>query len=236
MAIDLSILEDLDSEFGTTSTISARSGPPPISDNLFKWSTKRLHNLFDLNAWEDTQLYGVLNTLGLLGTTETIAGGAIVRHLMKTDIFKGDIDIFPRTSGIAGDLIRNFKDEGYDLKKTKHSTTFELKVGFKKMNVQIVDSNVGTKNDIIAKFDFEHVRFAYVYNHFYSTVGAPVSIAQKRLHLRYVKDPTYSIIRALKYKRMGFDADDAIEKLAGMIKNDYSGAADEYTATNILDY
>lgn len=190
--------------------------------------TETLNRLFGIK-WEESQLYRVLNELDLLDERRVlVAGGCIVRHLMKTEIFKGDIDLFPKTEAGRDSILKEFADKGFKIKKTKFSHEFEFKIGMRKSKVQIINQPA-SNTDTLAKFDFEHVRVGIHKGNFYTTIGAPTAIAQKELHLRYVKDPKYSLIRALKYQRMGFSADKAIHKLVAMI-------SDNITDTNAADY
>jgi hypothetical protein len=194
--------------------VGAVENPP---DCLYRWNKAALHSLFGLEEWENTQLYGVLDQLGLLNCDHTIAGGSLVRHLMKTDIFRGDIDIYPKDGGEADKLKRVFQDKGYKVEKSLFSYWFEHKTGAKKIKVQIMHKTANTMAGALGLFDFEHVRVAYRLGSFHSTLGATTAIAQKQLHLRHITEPNYTLLRALKYKRLGFDADKAITQLAIMI-------------------
>jgi hypothetical protein len=230
------------SELAELEPVSATVPFEPESDShnlIFKWNTKALHDLFGLEDWENSQLYGVLHQLNLLESENcTIAGGCIVRHLMKTDIFKGDIDIYPDTKKLAENYKDRFAAEGYTVKKTKFSYSFELQQGARKIKVQIMHDKAASMSEALNSFDFEHVRFAYRRKTFCSTLGAPVAIAQRKLHLRYVTQPDYSLIRALKYKKLGFDADKAITQLAVMInRGDKCVHAAEWEAKSpIVEY
>lgn len=212
---------------------------PANPDRLTKWSNKSLHSLFGLGDWESTQLYQILEVLEFNELKHCyLAGGSLVRHLMGTEIAKGDIDLYFTTKDKALAAVKFYEDKRYKLTKHKYSYQFEIKIGIRNIKVQIIAENTGSVGEVLSKFDFEHVRLAYYQGSFISTMGATTSIAQKKLHLRYVKEPNYTLLRALKYKKMGFDADQAINTLAVMINKEASNVnAAEWEETNpIMEY
>lgn len=226
--MELSPISTSDEPLSTTST---------KEDYIYKWNTEILHQTFGIGKWEDSQLYLVFKELGLLNSKNTISGGCIVRHLMNTEIFKGDIDIWPVSIGFKEDLISSYTGMGYKLEDGKFSKSFDFKMGIRKTRVQLVVTNCGSMNHVLNKFDYEHVKFAFRGGEFYSTLAAPASLAARKLQLRYVKDPVYSLIRALKYKRLGFDADEAISKLTFMIKQDQKEVdATGLTGLKLVEY
>jgi hypothetical protein len=85
------------------------------------------------------------------------------------------------------------------------------------MKVQVMHDKADFMPAVLRGFDFEHVRVAFNNKTFCSTMGATTAIAQKKLHLRHIVEPNYTLLRALKYKGLGFDADKAIHQLAVMI-------------------
>jgi hypothetical protein len=210
------------------SGLEPKSSPKLEDNSTYGLGPKTLNELFDI-TWEESQLYSILKHLNLLSTTQAmIAGGSLVRHLMKTEILRGDIDIFPFKDSAREALLTHFDGEGYKIEKTKFSHSFEFKMGARKGKVQIIHEP-RAKHAVFPKFDFEHVRVGYSNGKFFSTICSPTAIAQKKLHLRYVRDPKYSLIRALKYQKMGFDADAAMGTLIHMIA---SGTTD----INACDY
>jgi hypothetical protein len=102
--------------------------PAQDSYNLiFKWNTKALHDLFGLEQWENTQLYGVLAELDLLSSScTTIAGGSLVRHLLKTDIFKGDLDIWPEKGSCWEGCTLFSRNKDMSQQKANTHTTLSL--------------------------------------------------------------------------------------------------------------
>lgn len=211
---------------------------PATPDKVTEWNVKSLHNLFGLEEWSNTQLYSILKELDLLNTPHTIAGGCLVRHLMKTEICKGDIDVYPLNEKAADALKREYEAKGYKVQKSKYSYWFEHKIGARKIKVQIMHKNAAPMLSVLSSFDFEHCRVAYRQGRFYSTMGATTAIAQRKLHLRHITQPDYSLLRALKYKSLGFNADKAITQLAIMINRDEKGVnACEWEEKNpIVEY
>lgn len=217
----------------------ATSFVPGTPNKITQWDTKSLHSLFGLENWENTQLYGILKELNFEDLEGCyLAGGSLVRHLMKTEITKGDIDLYFTTKANAELAVKYYRDEGHKLTKHKFSYQFEKKIGMRTIKVQIIAENTGAIREVLGKFDFEHVRVALTKDGFISTMGATTAIAQKKLHLRYVREPNYSLLRALKYKKLGYDADHAINTLAVMINKDVSdvNAADWENANPIVEY
>jgi hypothetical protein len=214
--------------------------------NSLVWTPKKLCSLFDVD-WDTTQLKAILTDLDIPSEC-TISGGAIVRTLLKEDIFKGDIDIFAHTKrGLEQAIDQYGKDKSWT--KAKHAWNFDYNMGVRKTKVQVITkeepSIVGTT---LHKFDFEHCKFALLGTNingsmkrsipdkeptFVSTMSSPTILAQKTLRLGLIRDPNYSLGRAIKYKRMGFDADKAIEQLVGMSMKgmkDIQCCADDYSS------
>jgi hypothetical protein len=195
------------------------------------WSPKAIGSLFDFK-WEDTQLHAVIKDLDIPSAC-SVSGGAVVRTLMKQDIFKGDIDIFAHTpDGLTRAIEKYSKVATWQT--GKHAFNFVYKMGVRETKVQIItiDKPQVVKNTF-STFDFEHCKMGILIgkNHlsgtsfsgkpkeedaFVSTLSSPIVLAQRKLRLGMVRDPAYSLGRAIKYKRLGFDADEAIEQLAAM--------------------
>lgn len=215
----------------------ADAGTVTSTNHIYTWDTANIDSLFE-TKWEESQLYGVLSDLGLLESSTLIAGGSLVRHFMKGDIYKGDIDLFPASENHLKYVLKHFEDKGYKLEKRKFSYQFEYTKGARKLKVQVVHHTPQPTNETLQHFDFEHCRIGFHNGKFKSTMGATTALAQRKLHLRYVKEPNYSLLRALKYKRLGFDADKAINQLAVMINRDVKGVnAADYENTNpIVEY
>lgn len=182
------------------------------------WEPKYFANLFEFD-WEHSQLLLVINELGIKDLECSISGGTLVRTAMKTDIFKGDIDIFPHSKKGLEDLIAKFKGER-SWRKNKHAWEFDFSMGVRKTKVQVITRDTTPKNleETLQSFDFEHCKIGYfpLQNTIMTGMGAPVMLSQKKLRLGYVREPQYSLGRAIKYKKMGFDADDAMEQLVAM--------------------
>lgn len=213
-------------EFGEVEALYSSSS---IMDErvIVSWKTEYLDCMFG-TKFEESQLCSVLNTLNLIelpfeleafGPKIYVAGGCIVRHLMGANVLKGDIDIFSRDEATIKALVNYYKSKGYVINKGKFSYTFEFKVGAVKAKCQIVFHKPKTLPETLEHFDFEHCRIAYRNGQFITTLGAPVALSQRKLHLGFIRDPSHTLIRALKYKQLGFDADDAITKLASMISH-----------------
>lgn len=191
-------------------------------DKIIKWDPYSLNKLFDID-WESSQLYSVITDLEkLLGKPDTpsgrgysIAGGTIVRHLLKTDIFKGDIDIFPTNGDALLHLVKSTQDRR-GFVKGKYAHNFPYKLGMRETKVQIIFHKPCGVSSRLENFDFAHCRFSYNFatEDFYASRSAPVHIALRTTSLGNVKEPGYSLIRALKYKKLGFDMDHIIEDLA----------------------
>jgi hypothetical protein len=197
--------------------------------NSLVWSAKQLCSLFDVD-WESTQLCALLPKIDLPDAC-SISGGAIVRTLLKEDLFKGDIDIFAHTeTGLRKALDQYSKNK--DWTPTKHAYTCEFADGVRKTKLQVITKD---KPDIVGNtlstFDFEHCKFALLTSpsgfdkfkkrpdhapSFVTTMCSHMFLATKQLRLGLVRQPEYSLGRAIKYKRMGFDADKAIEQLVAM--------------------
>lgn len=189
---------------------------------LIHWNNKDINDFFGID-WETSQLNAIIHDLGLMeaGTKGaesvawSLAGGSLVRHFLKTDIFKGDIDLFPSTQRGLLYLHNKFKDrKGFE--KNKFAYNFPYKLGMRETKVQIVFHNPQKLENRFAGFDFEHCKVAFNWINFTSSKKSLLSIATKRTQLGHVQNPAYSLTRALKYKKMGFEMDDIIEKLAYM--------------------
>jgi hypothetical protein len=204
------------SKIAASSIPSTKISLGGIPDSIFSSKPSKLQRLFGID-WANSQLKAVADDLDLTMIPCSIAGGALVRHLMGTDIFKGDFDIFPHTDDAKLLLIDRFKvREGWH--KGKFAYSFDYKLGARKTKVQIIerDEKAESLAHTLGKFDFEHCKIAYSpqMDSFWSSGDALTTLAQRKVHLSYVRDPLYSLGRALKYKRMGFDADAALEQLA----------------------
>jgi hypothetical protein len=142
----------------------------------------------------------------------------MVRTLLKEDIFKGDIDIFAHTEKALEKLITMFgKQKTWE--KSKYAYSFEYVTGVRKTKVQIITKQEPTSaNEIFDSFDLEHCKLGYnpCSASCYSSLAANVTLAQRKIRLSLVDDPTYTMMRVIKYKRMGFEADKALEQLAAM--------------------
>ena len=182
------------------------------------WTPSKLATLFDVD-WNSTQLKKAAVNLGL-GTFEvSISGGAVVRTLMGTDIFKGDIDIFPHTFDALERLTKHFAE--YDIKESKHAMSFDYVDGVRKTKVQIITkyNPVLGIEQTLNSFDLEHCKFAYYPKGdiLVTSNASPICLAQRQIRLANVTSPHYTMGRVIKYKRLGFEADKAIELLTGMI-------------------
>lgn len=202
------------------------------------WSMEEIDDVFGVK-WDGSQLESALIDLGLIAKPGEksdrdhlsrrhilVAGGCIVRHLMGTDIFKGDIDIFPANEQQLEKLIAAYADSP-NFEKKEYAYTFDYEAGVRKTKVQIIHFEPQSVGNVFARFDFDHCRFGLIGGDLYTTKTAPISLVKRELKLRYVRKPEHSILRAIKYKALGFNADDALKKLAIMAfegKNDVSAA------------
>lgn len=186
---------------------------------MANWNPSELCSLFDVD-FEGSQLKQVITDLDLVGVDVGICGGAIVRTLLKQDIFKGDIDLFPYTDEAMNVLMRRFSKER-SFTESKYASNFEYKSGVRKTKVQIITKSKPTNIITTFKsFDLEHCKIAYCFwtDRLHSTASSPILLAQKKIMLANVDDPTHTMMRVIKYKRLGFDGDKALEQLAAMIR------------------
>lgn len=147
-----------------------------------------------------------------------IAGGALVRFLSGEEVFKGDIDIWPYSDNCVKQVEGLLKKEGVNIHKSEFALNFELREGVRKTNAQIITKKPDSIPRMIEDFDFFHCQFAYTFGHQIVTNPAAIySLATKKLRLSNVTNVPYTLGRALRYKARGFDADEAIDLLAGMI-------------------
>jgi hypothetical protein len=188
--------------------------------SLVIWKPEALFNLFNQN-WESSQLKAVVEALNILDVNAIIAGGTIVRSLLGMDIFKGDIDIFPVYEDGLNELIARYKDDK-TWEKSPHAYNVQFAMGMKKTKLQIITRDKpATTEKTLHCFDLEHCKLAVGHSSikgisFGCTIASLVCLAKKELRLGLVRDPNYSMGRAIKYKRLGFEADKAIEQLAAM--------------------
>jgi len=186
--------------------------------SLLYWSPKQLCSLFGVD-WDNTQLCSLLPELEVPKGC-SISGGAIVRTLLGQDMFKGDVDIFAHKEDALRDAITKYSTDK-TWTKSKYAYNFELTSGVRKTKVQVITrDNPSIVNETLKNFDFEHCKFS-LYSRsseitIVSTRSAPTILAMKQLRLGLVRDPNYTLGRAIKYKRLGFDADKVIEQLVAM--------------------
>lgn len=185
---------------------------------LNRWKPSELCAAFDVD-WEGSQLKAIVKDLALEDVEAVgIAGGSLVRTLLKDDVFKGDIDIFASNDEALDKLIAVFK-KNKSWEKTKFSYTFEYQFGVRKTKVQIITKDAPRSALItLNRFDFEHCKFLLAPGNklIYCSQTAPIALAKRQIRLGYISDPIYSLARVMKYKRLGFDADKAIEQLTVM--------------------
>jgi hypothetical protein len=188
--------------------------------SVINWKPEGLFNLFGVD-WESSQLKAIADSISLKNLNNSyIAGGAVVRSLMGTDPFKGDIDIFCSTAHALETCIDKYS-ANKDWSRTEHAYNTTFTLGMKKTKLQIITRDKPNFiQETIHRFDFEHCKFALFEGpkgySIVSTMASPVCLANRELRLGLVRDPNYSLGRAIKYKRMGFNADKAIETLAAM--------------------
>jgi hypothetical protein len=197
------------------------------------WSPKAICSLFDVD-WESTQLFTLMKELDI-PLACSVSGGAVVRTLLKQNVLKGDIDIFAHTEQALERAIEQYSKEP-SWKKAKHAYNFEFGKGVYKAKVQVITKDKPSiVGDTFKNFDFEHCKIGILSGKepvaaskcafkakkneehgFVTTMASPICLAKKELRLGLVRDPNYSMGRAIKYKRLGFDADKTIEQLAAM--------------------
>lgn len=193
--------------------------------------------MFDID-WETSQLNTILSQLKIEEVKSDafiIAGGALVRHLMKTNILEGDLDFFPcHEVGIKA-LKEHFEGLDFKLEKTKFSETYTGKIGARPVKVQIIRQSK-TPIQTLKEFDFINSKLGYQSGSLRFHQATLVSLAQKKLKLGFIKDPSYSLKRAVKYKKIGFDTDEAMMKLAFMAAAGSKNVeADDFTEMKV-DY
>lgn len=171
-------------------------------------------------SYTDSQLKAILDDLPFpkdLGVS--IAGGALVRHLTKEDVFKGDIDIWASLSSGFEQIKSNFKKHS-SFQETKFAYSIEYKLGLRKTTLQLVKNPIAAMPNVIDCFDFHHCKFAIAHSKkpfVISTPEAIAALAARKVKCSNITDAAYSLGRALRYKKRGFDADHAIDVLGGMI-------------------
>lgn len=187
---------------------------------MLYWQKDSLSTLFDFD-FASSQIVKIATDLDIGSFAASISGGAIVRTFLKDDVFKGDIDIFPHTEEGLEDLVHCFKNQKTWI-KSPHAYNFEYVAGVRKTKVQIIirDKPVALE-ETLNKFDLEHCKFGMVCSkgedfNIFTSYGAPVTLAQKKIRLAFIREPNYTMGRVIKYKRMGFEADKALEQLAAM--------------------
>jgi hypothetical protein len=213
-----------------TATFTSTSGPDfslmhERHDNCIRADMQEVSSDFG-NPFDESQLYSVLHSMGLINIGDKfeacVAGGAIVRHLMKTDVLRGDIDVFPE-SNKGLNLLKKHFEKDHELTPTKYSLTFIHKMGMKKIKVQLITQELMPPTYRLGKFDMEHCKVAYTgrtknkREDFMSLGMALPMLAARKIKLAHVKNMPYTMKRVMKYKAIGFDADEALNLLVDNI-------------------
>jgi hypothetical protein len=197
----------------------------------------QLAKLFDID-WAKTQIVGIAEQLALKDFDAMIAGGAIVRTLLGLDINKADVDIYAQST-TALSLMKKFYAGKYGIEETKFACNFVIKQGIRKTKVQIITKEAPSPAKVtISKFDFMHCMFAFTPKGdlITTTDEAVIALARKKIILNNVVDPNRSICRAIKYKELGFDADEALVKLAACnILKENSLLVDGVLSTDVVE-
>jgi hypothetical protein len=169
--------------------------------------------------WETSQIKAIAADLDLKTLRLSIAGGSMVRQLMGTDVFKGDIDLWAHTDQDLDTAMKHFSKQK-TWEKTPYSYQFEYNMGVRKTKVQIItrDKPTGIAGQV-EKFDFRHCMIGFMaeFGVIHAANYALIDLALKQVNLSFIRDPAYSLCRAIKYKKLGFNADNAIIQLAGMV-------------------
>lgn len=181
-------------------------------------------------SWTDSQLYAVIKDLDFPKECQgIIAGGSVCRHLLGTDIFKSDIDIFASSEEGQRAIIKHLETKLTDKRLSRHSCNFTYKMGVRQTKVQVITKDKpSTATDILERFDIEHCKHGVMIGcgmsvehapMIYTDIGA-IALAKRTVILSNVTNAAYTLARVLKYKeQLGFEADHAIKQLTGaMIK------------------
>lgn len=169
--------------------------------------------------WKTSQLYSLLHDLGLLEVLDRgdafVAGGSLIRHLLKMDIFQGDIDVYAGDNGRIDEVISLFSKQP-TWTKSKFAYNFTHSVGMRKIRIQVIHHQPAPFDKALNSYDFETCKIGYRCKVFTCSPFALALIGQKKLEVsetQGLKNIPYSMQRALKYKRNGFDVDEALQTL-----------------------
>lgn len=188
--------------------------------------------------WSESQLFAVMKDLDFPKECNGIlAGGSVCRHLLGTDIFKSDIDIFPVTEDAKKAIIKHLEAKLPGSRTSKYSHNYTYKMGVRETKIQVITKEPpAPATSILDRFDIEHCKQGIVINvepehatMIYTDIGA-IALAKRAIILANVTNASYTMARVLKYKeQLGFEADHAIKQLTGamiksgtVIKQDFS--------------
>lgn len=177
--------------------------------------------------WEGSPLQHIIQNELELGLTEHkglfVAGGSLVRHLMGQNIFNGDIDVYGRTKTALLAYKKFLEKKGLtQVYKSKYCYCYELKVGMKKIKVQLITNNYGPATTITEGFDLTASKLSVdgVGNFTYKDF-ALLDISNKELSIDIranIHNPVWTFDRILKYKEFGFiKIDDALRTVFDMV-------------------
>lgn len=195
--------------------------------------------LFDVEL-SQSQLVSFVKHLDL-GIEFMVAGGAVVRSLLNKDIAKADVDIY--ISDFTQSSFETKLEKVLKKVSDQHGVTFTESVnaynavipfGIKKQKIQIMKNYFRHQGEILATFDMWNCQIglnvsypAYIpkeeKDNFLNRVTltsnayALSSLAKKKVMLNYVHNPLSTLKRVVKYKELGFEADDAMVALTGII-------------------
>lgn len=137
-----------------------------------------------------------------------LAGGSILRHLLKKGEWTSDFDIFFAHEDTRSRAISKLKEK-FEFIDSRHSDSFMMPIGPNRtVKVQLVKQIYPSVINLFDLFDITLSQFCFHSGDLYTTNQSLADLFNRTLRLHKVTNVDYTKQRIMKYISMGFTPED----------------------------